>query len=81
MMNVEKEFKAIVADIFKIKPARIKGSTRFVDDLNAKSIDIIALVAATENTFSIKVPTAEARKNNTVAQAITYIKKKLGEKK
>jgi len=75
--EIEKKFKEIVADIFHIPINKIKGTTRFVEDLNAKSMDIIALIAATENTFGIKVPTQEARKNKTVAQAIAYIKKKL----
>jgi len=75
--EIEKKFKEIVADIFHVPINKIKGTTRFVEDLNAKSMDIVALIAATENTFGIKVPTQEARKNKTVAQAIAYIKKKL----
>ncbi len=76
-MDVEKKFKEIVADIFRIDPKKIRSSTRFIDDLNAKSIDVIALIAATENTFGIKVTSQEANKNKTVGQAIAYIKKKL----
>lgn len=76
-MDVEKKFKEIVADIFGVDAKKIKGSTKFVDDLNAKSIDIIALIAATENTFGIKTSSEETRKNKTVSQAIAYIKKKL----
>jgi len=79
-MDVEKKFKAIVSDIFRIKPEKIKNSTRFVEDLNAKSVDVIALIAATENTFGIKVPSQEANKNKTVGQAIAYIKRKLKKK-
>ncbi|RLE42195.1 acyl carrier protein [Candidatus Woesearchaeota archaeon] len=80
MQDVEKKFKEIVADIFRVKVSEIKDSTRFVEDLNAKSIDIIALIAATENTFGIHVPAQEASKNKTVGQAIEYIKRKLREK-
>lgn len=79
-MDVEKKFREIVSDIFKIDPKKIKSSTRFVEDLNAKSMDVIALVAATENTFGIKVPSQDANKNKTVGQAIAYIKKKLRKK-
>jgi len=80
-MNVEKKFKEIVADIFRVDIKKLKGSTKFVEDLNAKSIDIIALIAATENEFSIKTSPKETRKNKTVSQTITYIKKKLKSKK
>ncbi len=77
MMDVEKKFKEIVSDIFKIDARKIKNNTRFVEDLNAKSMDIIAMIAATENTFGIKIPSQEANKNKTVGQAIAYIKKKV----
>lgn len=80
-MDVEKKFKEIVVDIFNVKPEKIKLGTSFIDDLNAKSIDIIALVAATENEFGIKTTAAETRKNKTVGQAIDYIKGKLKKKK
>ena len=76
-MDVEKKFKEIVSDIFDIKPEKIKKDMRFVEDLNAKSVDIIALVAATENEFGVKTTSYETRKNKTVGEAIKYVKKKL----
>jgi len=75
-MNVEKKFKEIVADIFRVDVKKIKASTKFVEDLKAKSVDIIALVAATESNFGIKTTIGETRKNKTVGQTIAYIKKK-----
>jgi acyl carrier protein len=80
-MNVEKKFKDIVADIFRVDIKKIKGSTRYVDDLNAKSMDISALIAATESEFGIRTNAAETRANKTVQQSINYIKKLLKKKK
>lgn len=79
-MDIDKRFKEIVADIFRIDIKKLKGSTRFVEDLNAKSIDIIALIAATENEFGIKTSPEETNKNKTVKQAVDYIKRKLKER-
>ena len=76
-MDVEQKFKEIAADIFRVEIKKLKGTTKFIEDLKAKSIDIIALIAATENQFGIKTNAAETRKNETVGQAIAYIKKKL----
>ena len=53
-MDVEQKFKEIVEDIFRVDIKKLKGTTKFIEDLNAKSIDIIALIAATENQFGIK---------------------------
>ena len=76
-MDVEKRFKEIVADIFRRDVKRLKAGTRFIEDLNAKSIDIIALIAATENEFGIKTKREETAKNSTIKQAVDYIKKKI----
>ena len=80
-IEVEKKFKEVVADIFRIDIKKLKNSTNFIEDLNAKSIDIIALIAATETEFKIKTTPEETRKNKTIGQTITYIKKKLKAKK
>ncbi len=75
--NVDKKFKEIVADIFRIDIKKLTNKTEFIKDLHAKSIDMIALIAATENTFGIRAPSHEVRNNKNVGQAIAYIKKKL----
>lgn len=81
MMDVEKEFKSVIADIFNVPQSKLKGSTRYVEDLNAKSMDIIAVIAATENKFGIKAPSQEVRELKTIKQSVDYIKKKLKGKK
>lgn len=70
-----------VAGIFRIDPKKISRETRFVEDLHAKSIDIIALLAALGGEFKIKVSPGEVQGNQTVGQAIDYIERKLKEKK
>jgi acyl carrier protein len=81
MDDVEKRFVAIVADIFKVDPKKLNGSTRFVEDLGSRSLTMIALVAAVEAEFGITTTTRENSQNKTIAQAVAYIKKKMKEKK
>lgn len=79
--EMERKFKEIVADIFRTAPAKITLKTRFVEDLRAKSMDVIALIAATESAFGIKIPTQDANRNKTFGEALAYIKRKVKEKK
>jgi acyl carrier protein len=60
---------------------KITSKTNIIEELHAKSIDIIALVAATENTFKIKTSPSETSKNKTIGQSVDYIFKLLKEKK
>ena len=78
--EIEKKFRQIVADVFKRKPEEIKDSTDFVADLNAKSVDIMALIAATESAFGIRTERDQTAKNKNFKQVIDYIEKKLKEK-
>jgi len=79
-MSIEEEVIKIVAEQFKIEESQINRNTKFVDDLKAKSIQIIEMCATMEDQFDIEIDMEEARKNRTVGEAIDYIEKLLKEK-
>lgn len=74
--EVEKKVKKVVADVFNVSEKKLKPSTDFVDDLHAKSMDIVELLAALEMEFGFRVPQRDVRQNKTVGQAIDYMYKK-----
>lgn len=67
----------IVGEIFKVTPEKIGRETSFTEDLRAKSIDIIAFLAALEGEFKIRIPATEVQGNKTIGQAIDYLVNKL----
>ncbi len=67
----------IISEIFKVPPEKITRETKFTDDLHAKSIDIIALLAALGGEFKMTISSQEVQSNQTVGQAIDYIENKL----
>lgn len=71
--EVERKVKNVVADVFNVKAGSLKGSTSFVDDLHAKSISIVELLAALELEFGFRIPQRDVRQNKTVGQAIDYM--------
>ena len=81
MDAIERKFKIVVASIFRVPPNSIKNTTRFVEDLGARSLTMIELVATVESEFGISTTPKETAKNSTVAEAIAYIRKKLLEKR
>jgi len=78
--EIEKKVIQAIADIFKKDPSKITRETRFAEDLQPKSMDMIALIAALSGEFKIKILPSEVRENKTVGQAIDWIAKKLKEK-
>jgi acyl carrier protein len=74
--EAEKKVKKVVADVFGVSPGKLKDSTSFVDDLHAKSIDIVELLAALEMEFGFRVPQRDVRQNKNLKQAVDYMYKK-----
>ena len=78
--DVEQRTIAIVADIFNEETSEIDRDTEFVADLNAKSMDIIALLAALEGEFGFPISASDVRQNRSVGQAADWIKEQLKER-
>jgi acyl carrier protein len=71
--SVDEKVKSIIVDQLGVNEGEVKGSASFVDDLGADSLDIIELVMAFEEAFSIEIPDEDAEKIKTVQNAIEYI--------
>ncbi len=53
------------------KPLTIE--TSFVNDLGADSLDIVELVMELEDEFDISIPDEDAKKIQTIGDAVSYI--------
>jgi acyl carrier protein len=73
--TVEERVIEMVAKVFRKDVNQINRETRFIEDLYAKSLNIIELTAVLENEFDIEIPGHEARKNKTVGQAVDLIER------
>ncbi|GAB7095324.1 hypothetical protein JCM30237_24770 [Halolamina litorea] len=76
-IDIDERVTTIVADVFNEDAESITRSTEFVGDLNAKSMDIIALLAALEGEFGFPISAADVRRNETVGEASDWISQEL----
>jgi len=67
------------ADIFGVDPAGLGPDTRFEEDLQAKSVNIVQFSAALEDVFDVEVPFMEIKKKKTFGEAADYIAGMFGE--
>lgn len=74
--EVEKKVKKVVADVFGVSEKKLSPKTHFIDDLHAKSMDIVELLAALELEFGFRIPQRDVQENKTVKQAVDYMYKK-----
>ena len=62
-----------LASELEVDPARIEEGTRFKEDLDADSLDLVTLVMELEDSYGVRIPDEEAARIVTVGQAVEYI--------
>jgi acyl carrier protein len=70
---VFEKVRAILADQLDIDPEKIQMDSRLLDDLGADSLDVVDLVMAIEDEFSIEVSDEALENMTTIADAVNYI--------
>ena len=76
MSDIESKVKEIIVEQLGVNEEDVTEEARFVQDLGADSLDIVELVMALEEEFSIEIPDEDADKITNVGSAIEYIKNK-----
>jgi acyl carrier protein len=63
----------VVAETLKVERARITRESRFVEDLNTDSLDMLTLLMQLEDEFGRKIPDEDAKKLTTVGAVLDYL--------
>jgi acyl carrier protein len=57
----------------EVDPGRIAEDTRFKEDLEADSLDLVELVVELEDSYGIRIPDDQAARILTVGQAADFV--------
>ena len=69
MEEVEVTVTAVLLEILDIQPEAIVPTARFVEDLQATSIDLVEIIAVLQNTFDVEIDEAQVVRLRTVQDA------------
>jgi acyl carrier protein len=78
MSETSDRVKKIVVEHLGVEADKVTEEASFIDDLGADSLDIVELVMAFEEEFSVEIPDDAAEKITTVRDAIDYIEANKG---
>ncbi len=75
MSDVAERVKKIVVDHLGVDADKVVEGANFIDDLGADSLDIVELVMAFEEEFSVEIPDDAAETITTVGDAVKFLTK------
>jgi len=75
MADTFDEVRDVIVDVMKCDPKLVKIDTRFIEDLNADSMDQFFLIDGFCEKFDLTIADDEARNIKTVSDAVEYINK------
>ena len=70
--------KEITADTLGCNPDQVTPEAKFVEDLGSDSLDVIELLMAFEEEFSLEIPDEHAEQLFTVADVVKYLQEATG---
>lgn len=70
------EIKGIILEQLDLEENEIKLESKLIEDLGADSLDILEIMSAVEEKFSIEITKADAEKIKTIKDLINYLEKK-----
>jgi acyl carrier protein len=73
MSDVFDRVKAIIVELLGTDESEIKMESRFREDLEADSLDLVELIMAMEEEFGGEISDEEAQKITTVDEAVKYL--------
>lgn len=73
MQTTEQRIKAIISNHLGLPEEEIKPENSLVNDLGADSLDIIEIVMAIEDEFSIEISDADVENLTSIRVAVDYI--------
>ena len=76
--DVVATIREVAVEILGIEPGIIIETTRFKEDLEADSLDLVELVMGIEDRFDISVPEEDLEGVTTIGQAVDLVLAKMG---
>jgi acyl carrier protein len=64
---------ARTAAVFKKNPVELSEGTNFIDDLKAKSVNMVQIISVLEDEYDIEITFMEARRKKTIGEMVDYI--------
>ena len=77
MSETFNDVKAIIVELLGVEESKVSPDSKFREDLEADSLDLVELIMAFEEKFGGEISDEDAQKISTVGEAVAYIEEHL----
>ena len=77
-IEVEEKVRTLFSEQLQVERDQVTVATRFREDLDVDSLDLVEATLALEDALGVKIPEEEMEDVETVGQAIDLVAAKLG---
>ena len=77
MTEIQERVRKILAENLSVAEDQVTMESRFQEDLDADSLDLVEAVLALEEEFGVSIPEEEMEGVKTVGQAVNLVNQKL----
>ena len=77
MADTLDQVKDIIVELLGVDKEKIESKSRFREDLEADSLDLVELIMAFEDKFGAEISDEDAQNITTVGEAVEYIEKRM----
>ena len=77
--STQEKVVGIIAELLGVEEAEVTMESRFREDLEADSLDLVELIMRFEEEFVGEISDEDAQTITTVGEAVAYIDDKMGE--
>ena len=67
------QVKEIIVELLGVEEGKVTAESKFREDLEADSLDLVELIMAFEEKFGGEISDEDAQKINTVGEVVAYI--------
>jgi acyl carrier protein len=78
-MTILEQVQKIIVEQLGVPAEKVVPQARFREDLGADSLDLVELIMAFEDTFGGRISDDDARKIQTVGDAVTHLEQHVAE--
>ena len=76
-MDIFERVNKIIVDLLGADPEQVTLESKFREDLEADSLDLVELIMALEEEFEGEISDEDAEKITTVGEAVNYVKERM----